>query len=74
MTRHKLPSLLLLLILLIPLTVSAQEKMSVSDNRHKTVSKHFNAWKTDSLELRGSKLWFADSVLLGSRSLSVTLT
>ena len=72
MTRHKLPSLLLLLILLIPLTVSAQEKMSVSDNRHKTVSKHFNVWKTDSLELRGSKLWFADSVLLGSRSLSVT--
>ena len=72
MTRHKFLPLLLLLILLMPLTATAQEKMSVSDSRHMTVSKHFNAWKTDSLELRGSKLWFADSVLLGSRSLSVT--
>ena len=74
MTSHKFLPLLLLLILLMPLTATAQEKMSVSDSRHMTVSKHFNAWKTDSLELRGSKLWFADSVLLGSRSLSVTLT
>ena len=71
--RHiRLLNILSLMIVLTPLTLKAQDRTDTDDNRQRTVSKRFTACVNDSLELDGSKLWFADSVLLGSRSLSVT--
>lgn len=71
--RHiRLLHTLFLLIVLTPLNLKAQDGIRKDGNRQLTVSKSFTAYIKDSLELDGSKLWFADSVLLGSRSLSVT--
>ena len=71
--RHiRLLHTLFLLFVLTTLNLKAQDGIRKDGNRQLTVSKSFTAYIKDSLELDGSKLWFADSVLLGSRSLSVT--